>query len=76
MSKRRTRFITWAKKDPDDETKISYVFEMHLDDGSRELKTFTSEDPLPFWMLERVRNAWIDSINRTSEGWYVVLYED
>lgn len=76
MAKRRMRFITWCKKDREDETKI--VYEFKLADGHTEY--FTSEDTVSFSMMERIRNAWIDEItyvsNEFSTHWFAKLYED
>lgn len=73
---RRTRFVTWCKRDPNDDTKIIYTFRMKNADGTEETKRFTSEDEVPFWMLDRIRNAWIKSIARIDEAWIVEIYED
>ena len=73
--KRRMRFITWAKKDPDDETPIRYEFK-----GKDRVWRFTSDDEVSYSMLERIRNAWVESIEKVStdqgEVWKAVLYED
>ena len=80
---RRMRFVTWCKKDPEDETKIVYTFKMKEWDGTMHTEHFTSETsfelgekPNPFEMLERVRYAWVESIERKDDAWHVVLYED
>ncbi len=74
MSKRRMRFVTWCRKDPNDETKIVYTF--HTYDGKS--MHFTSEDDLenPYMMLERIREAWIRKIERFPDHWEVELYEE
>lgn len=79
MSKRRMRFITWCRKDEDDERKINYKFT----NANGETSYFTSEDIVSWDMLSKIRNAWITSIeliknesNNTDGEWYVVLYED
>ena len=41
--KRRTRFITWCKRDPDDERKINYTFKH----ANGFVSHFTSDDELP-----------------------------
>lgn len=69
---RRMRFQTWAKKDPEDTRKIFYC--LTGKDGN--IEVFTSEDYVPFSMLERVRNAWVRSIKSNGETWYVDIYED
>lgn len=84
ITRRRTRFVTWAKKDPDDERKIHYTFRMKESDGTAHTENFTSDDWFgpenAYSMLERVRNAWIEFIELvdTPSGpeWFVVLYED
>lgn len=76
MAKRRTRFGTWCKRDVNDETKIFYTFRMIENDGTQEVKHFTSDDPQPFSMLDRLYYAWIESIILTAEGWNVTIYED
>lgn len=77
---RRMRFKTWAKKDPDDSTKIVYTFKAKEWDGSTRTHYFTSEDNVPFSMLSRIREAWIEKVERVKnefeDVWNVVLYED
>lgn len=77
---RRMRFGTWCKKNPDDETKIVYTFKMKEWDGTVRPLYFTSEDDVSLSMINRMRNAWIESIKRVknefSDHWCVVLYED
>lgn len=77
--KRRTRFITWCKRDPDDERKINYTFKY----SNGRIINFTSEDDVSLHTFLKIQNAWIESvelINNDSENsageWYVVLYED
>lgn len=76
MAKRRMRFITWCKKDRDDETKI--VYEFRAKDG--EVMRFTSEDTVSIPMIYRIRYAWVESIELRREGdtdfWFAKLYED
>lgn len=72
MAKRRTRFLTWAKRDPNDERKIVYTFK----ESDGEVLHFTSEDIVPFSMLSRIRDAWIEQITLKDNAWYAVLYED
>ena len=76
MAKRRMRFVTWAKKDPTDETKIVYTFKTF----DRGVLHFTSEDYIWGGMLGRVQNAWIESIERISDEtgtyWNAVIYEE
>ena len=77
---KRMRFGTWCKKDPDDETKIVYTFKMKEWDGSEHTEYFTSEDQQSFSMLHRLRDSWIESIDRVKnefeDAWNVVLSED
>lgn len=77
---RRTRFGTWAKKDPDDTTKIAYTFKIKEWDGSVKVLYFTSEDKCSYTMLGRIRQAWIEKIERIKnefeDCWNVVIYED
>ena len=79
-NKRRMRFGTWCRKDLEDTTKIVYTFKMKEWDGTVETRYFTSEDVVSYSMIERIRNAWIESVERIrnefSDHWYVVLYED
>lgn len=70
--KRRTRYINWCKKDANDERKINYTLKTY--DGK--LLKFTSEEAQPFSILERLRYAWIESIELINNEWNVVLYED
>ena len=76
MSKRRTRFGTWCKRDENDETKIFYTFRMKNYDGMQEVKHFTSDDGVPASWLTRLYYAWIESIERKEEGWQVSIYEE
>lgn len=77
---RRMRFGTWCRKDPEDTTKIVYTFRMKEWDGYEHTALFTSDDPQSFSMLSRLREAWVESIERVQNGfsdhWAVVLYED
>ena len=70
--KRRTRFITWCKRDPDDERKINYEFTDC--DGHKYM--FTSEDEIDWSLFRRVSRAWIKSIGLVDDEWYAILYED
>ena len=76
MKQRRMRFLTWAKQNPDDESKIVYTFRTKEFDGAQKTMRFTSEDVVPWSMLDRIREAWIESIDRIDDVWYVVIYED
>lgn len=81
MAKRRMRFVTWAKKDPNDETPIRYTVRMKDPYYKTEtIKHYTSEEAVSYSTLERIRAAWVESIERveTEDGavWEVVLYED
>ena len=77
---RRMRFITWCNKDPEDETFIKYTFKEKDADGNVIEKHFTSEDTCSFSFMERLRNAWVESIILVEKSWgnywNVVLYED
>ncbi len=80
MAKRRMRFMTWARKDPDDETKIVYTFRTKEWDGTTKTMYFTSEDTVAYSMIRRIRAAWIEKIERVQnefeDCWNIVLYED
>ena len=71
MAKRRTRFITWAKRDPDDERPMKITFK-----GSDGTQKFKSYDVVSYSMMERIRYAWIESIDLVNDVWNVVIYED
>ncbi len=71
--KRRTRFITWCRRDMNDERKINYTFR-NFEDG--EDAHFTSEETCSFSTMERIRYAWIESIELIDDEWHVVLYEE
>ena len=71
MGKRRTRFVTWCKRDPDDERRIKLTFK-----GSDGIMEFTSGDVVSRSMMERIRNAWVESIELINNVWNVVIYED
>lgn len=72
---RRMRFITWAKKDVKDNTKINYTFK-----SVDKTYQFTSDDNVNYSMLTRIRYAWVESIKKVKtpkgEVWQVILYED
>ena len=69
---RRQRFVTWAKKDPDDETPIDYTFR-----GNDGVHYFNSDcDYCTPSMMERIRNAWVESIKLVNGRWKVVIYEE
>lgn len=77
---RRMRFGTWCRKDINDKRKINYTFRAFEDGVDAH---FTSEDTCNFSTLERLRYAWIESIeliknesNNPEGEWYVILYED
>lgn len=70
--KRRMRFVTWCKKDVNDERKINYTFKTY----DNEILKFTSEEKQPFSILTRLQNAWIETIELANNEWFVVLYED
>lgn len=70
--KRRMRFITWAKKDPEDTTKIIYTLKT-ADEGTLH---FTSDDEVEYSIMQRIRYAWIERIEKVDGAWEVVLYED
>lgn len=72
MAKRRMRFVTWCKKDVNDERKIHYTLRTY--DGK--VLKFTSEEEQPRSMLNRVRNSWIDKIELVNNEWFVTLYEE
>ena len=72
--KRRMRFITWCKKDTNDERRINYTFT----DCEGTTHTFTSdqavsETPLT---MERLQNSWVRNIELINNEWYAELYED
>lgn len=70
--KRRMRFVTWCKKDVNDERKINYTFKTY----ENEVLKFTSEEEQPRSMLIRLQNAWIEKIELLNNEWFVTLYED
>lgn len=70
MAKRRTRFKTWCKRDPDDERKINY----RVLDYDGKVYTFTSEDEVSLSFFNKVSNAWIKNIDLINDEWYAVLY--
>ena len=71
MAKRRTRFGTWCKRDPDDERKINYTFTDFRGDTMR----FTSEDYCGPSFIFRLTNAWIKNIELINNEWFAELYE-
>lgn len=66
------RFVTWCKKDLNDERKINYTLKTY--DG-KTLK-FTSDDDQPYSMLVRLQDAWIEKIDLIDNEWYATLYEE
>lgn len=68
---RRMRFITWCKKDINDERKINYKLKTY----DNEILEFTSEEEQPYSMLVRLQNAWIEKIELINNEWFAVLYE-
>lgn len=72
MAKRRMSFLTWCKKDVEDERKINYTLKTY----ENQVLKFTSEDEQPYSMLVRLRNAWIDKIELINNEWFASLYED
>lgn len=70
--KRRMRFLTWCKKDVNDERKINYTLKTY--EGT--VLKFTSDEEQPYSMLTRLQNAWIESIELVNNEWFAVLYED
>ena len=71
MGKRRMRFVTWCKKDVNDERKINYTLKTYDD----KVLNFTSEEEQPRSMLIRLQNAWIDKIKLVNNEWFATLYE-
>ena len=71
MAKRRTRFVTWCKRDIDDERKINYRFT----DFRGSTMCFTSEDYCEPSFMHRLRNAWIKNIELINNEWFAELYE-
>ncbi|MEE1078545.1 MAG: hypothetical protein UIC64_05770 [Agathobacter sp.] len=72
MSKRRMRFVTWCKKDVNDERKINYTLKTY--DGK--VIKFTSDEPQPNSMLRRLQDAWIETIELVNNEWFATLYEE
>jgi len=72
MTKRRMRFVTWCKKDVNDERKINYTLKTY----DYKVLNFTSEEEQPRSMLIRLQNAWIDKIKLVNNEWFATLYEE
>lgn len=70
--KRRMRFVTWCKKDVNDERKINYTLKTYDD----KVLKFTSEEEQPRSMLIRLQNAWIEKIELVNNEWFATLYEE
>ena len=74
---RRMRFVTWCKKDPEDERKINYTFKH----SNGHVSHFTSEYELSLHIFLKVQNAWIENIELVNQSenfageWNVILYE-
>ncbi len=65
-------FYDWCKKDIEDDRKINYKFKTR----NGELKEFTSDDLIPYDMLKRLANSWIDTVKLVDNKWNVVVHED
>ena len=72
MAKRRMRFVTWCRKDINDERKINYTFKTY--DGK--VLKFTSDEEQPYSMLGRLQDAWIERIDLVNNEWFASLYEE
>lgn len=69
---RRMRFVSWCKKDINDERKIHYTLKTY----DEKVLQFTSDDEQPYSMLVRLQNAWIDKIELIDNEWFATLYEE
>ena len=69
---KRMRFLTWCKKDINDERKINYTIKTY----ENEVIKFTSDEPQTNSMLRRLQEMWIDKIELINNEWFVSLYED
>lgn len=74
------RLKDWWRENIDDERKINYIF---INSKTNKIYYFTNEDSLSHGITERLRHAWIESIelindefNNPEGEWYVTLYED
>ena len=65
------RFVTWCKKDVNDERKINYTLKTY----DYKVLNFTSEEEQQRSMLIRLQNAWIDKIKLVNNEWFANLYE-
>ena len=72
MAKRRMRFVTWCKKDVNDERKINYTLKTY----DYKVLNFTSEEEQTRSMLIRLQNAWIYKIKLVNNEWFANLYEE
>ena len=72
--KRITRFVTWCKRDTEDERKIKYTFT----DCEGSTFKFTSEQSIAETSLTmtRLQNSWIRKIELIENEWHAELYED
>ena len=66
------KFVTWCKKDVNDERKINYTLKTYDD----KVLNFTSEEEQQRSMLIRLQNAWIDKIKLVNNEWFANLYEE
>ena len=69
--KRRTRFVTWAKRDPEDTKAMKITFKST--DGVIKLN---SGQPISYSMMERIREAWIESVELVDNEWIIIIYEE
>lgn len=72
MTKRRMRFVSWCKKDINDERKINYTLKTY--DGK--VLNFTSDEKQSCIMIFRLKYAWIEKIELVNNEWFVTLYEE
>ena len=71
MEKRMT-FLTWAKKDPNDETPLKIV----LKPSKGRAMKFSSEKAITFAEMERLRRAYVRKVEKVNDVWEIELYED
>lgn len=69
---RRQKFINWCKKDVNDETKINYTCKI----SDNEIIYCTSEEEVGYPLFRWIQEAYIESIYKENNEWYVTLIKN
>lgn len=69
---KRMTFLTWAKKDPNDETPLKITLRSF--DGLT--MCFDSDTPISHSTMEKLRKSWVSNVKKENGVWILDLYED